>query len=133
MDAAQAITPSTMPAASRPYFYGSISVAVRHGGMVYTCGLVGVDLKTGRPVAETDLAAQVHRTLQDLRQVLEEAGSSLERVLTATCWLSDLSTWAEMDAIWATYFTHEPKPARATVRAELVAPWLFEMQATAYL
>ena len=45
----------------------------------------------------------------------------------------DLGNWKEMDAIWATYFTQEPKPARATVRAELVAPWLFEMQATAYI
>src|SRR4051812_17170855 len=133
MDAAQSITPSDMPAGQRPYFYGSISVAVRHNGMIYTCGLVGVDLKTGEPVSQTDVAAQVHRTLQNLRQVLEEAGSSLDKVLTATCWLSDLANWREYDAIWATHFTRDPKPARATVRAELVQPWLFEMQATAYI
>ena len=119
---------------SNPGFFGPIaSVALRHGDTVYTSGLVGIDFRTGEPVSATDFGAQVRKALDNLREVLESAGSSLGRVLTVRCWVSDWANWEAMNAIYVTYFTHEPKPVRATVEAGLLPPYMFEIQAIAYV
>jgi 2-iminobutanoate/2-iminopropanoate deaminase len=119
---------------SSPGFFGPIaSVAVRHGNTVYTSGLVGIDWATGKAISETDFDAQVHRALQNLKGVLEGAGSSLDNVLMAHCWVSDWANWERMNRIYVTYFTREPKPARATVESGLLPPYLFEIQAVAYV
>ena len=119
---------------SNPGFFGPIaSVALRHGDTVYTSGLVGIDFRTGEPVSATDFGAQVRKALDNLREVLESAGSSLDRVLSVRCWVSDWANWEAMNAIYVTYFTHEPKPVRATVEAGLLPPYMFEIQAIAYV
>src|SRR5205823_5267197 len=109
------------------------SVALRHGDTVYTSGLVGIDFDTGQPVSATDFAAQVRKALDNLRDALEQAGSSLDKVLSVRCWVSDWSRWEEMNAIYVTYFSGEPKPVRATVEAGLLPPYMFEIQAVAYV
>jgi 2-iminobutanoate/2-iminopropanoate deaminase len=117
-----------------PGFFGPIaSVALRHGDTVYTSGLVGIDFRTGRPVSDTDFGAQVRKALDNLKQVLESAGSSLDRVLSVRCWVSDWANWEAMNAIYVTYFTHEPMPVRATVESGLLPPYMFEIQAVAYV
>lgn len=117
---------------SNPGFFGPIaSVALRHGDTVYTSGLVGIDFRTGRPVSDTDFGAQVRKALDNLKEALESAGSSLDRVLSVRCWVSDWANWAAMNAIYATYFTRQPMPVRATVEAGLIPPYMFEIQATA--
>jgi 2-iminobutanoate/2-iminopropanoate deaminase len=117
-----------------PGFFGPIaSVALRHGNTVYTSGLVGIDFRTGKPVSETDFSAQVRKALDNLKEVLESAGSSLDRVLSVRCWVSDWRNWETMNAIYVTYFTHEPKPVRATVESGLLPPYMFEIQAIAYV
>src|SRR5213593_2943000 len=89
-----------------PAFFGPIaSVALRHGDTVYTSGLVGIDFGTGQPVSATDFAAQVRKALDNLRDVLEQAGSSMDKVLSVRCWVSDWSRWEEMNAIYVTYFS----------------------------
>ena len=119
---------------SNPGFFGPIaSVALRHGDTVYTSGLVGIDFRTGEPVSATDFGAQVRKALDNLKEVLESAGSSLDRVLSVRCWVSDWANWEAMNAIYVTYFTHEPKPVRATVEAGLLPPYMFEIQAIAYV
>ena len=119
---------------SYPGFFGPIaSVALRHGDTVYTSGLVGIDFRTGQPVSATDFDAQVRKALDNLKEVLESAGSSLARVLSVRCWVSDWANWEAMNAIYVTYFTHEPKPVRATVEAGLIPPYMFEIQAIAYV
>ncbi len=95
---------------SNPGFFGPIaSVALRHGDTVYTSGLVGIDFRTGEPVSATDFGAQVRKALDNLKEVLESAGSSLDRVLSVRCWVSDWANWEAMNAIYVTYFTHEPQ------------------------
>ena len=119
---------------SNPGFFGPIaSVALRHGDTVYTSGLVGIDFRTGEPVSATDFGVQVRKALDNLKEVLESAGSSLDRVLSVRCWVSDWANWEAMNAIYVTYFTHEPKPVRATVEAGLIPPYMFEIQAVAYV
>ena len=117
-----------------PDFFGPIaSVALRHGNTVYTSGLVGIDFKTGKAVSETDFGAQVRKALDNIKEALESAGSSLDKVVSVRCWVSDWSNWEEMNAIYRTYFTRDPKPVRATVESGLLPPYMFEIQAIGYV
>jgi enamine deaminase RidA (YjgF/YER057c/UK114 family) len=119
---------------ANPGFFGPIaSVALRHGNTVYTSGLVGIDFRTGKPISATDFRAQVRKALDNLMEALESAGSSLDKVVSVRCWVSDWANWETMNEIYVTYFTREPKPVRATVEAGLLPPYMFEIQATAYV
>ena len=84
-------------------------------------------------MSETDFAAQVRKALDNLKETLESAGSSLDRVLSVQCWVSDWTNWQAMNEIYVTYFTHEPKPVRATVESGLLPPYMFENRAVAYV
>ncbi len=95
---------------------GPYSQAVVHGGLVFASGQVPLDPATGRLV-EGEIEAQTERVILNLAAVLEAAGSSLGRVLRSTVYLTDLSLFARMNAVYAQHFTGEPKPARSTVQA----------------
>jgi enamine deaminase RidA (YjgF/YER057c/UK114 family) len=84
-------------------------------------------------VSDTDFAAQVRKALDNLKEVLESAGSSLDRVLSVQCWVSDWANWEAMNEIYVTYFTRDPKPVRATVESGLLPPYMFEIRAVAYV
>ena len=123
----QAVQPSNVPAGgSRPY-----SLGIRHGDLLYVAGQVGQDFATGKAVSDTDFAAQVRQAMENLKSILQAGGSSMDNVLTVNCYITDIARWAEMNEIYNTYFTSDPKPARATVQAGLVAPHMFEIQAIA--
>lgn len=96
------------PAAVGPY-----SQAIRAGGLVFTAGQVGLDPELGKLVSE-DLGEQTHRLLQNLQAVLEAAGSSLQSVVKTTVFLTDMTDFAAVNAIYAGYFPSQP-PARSTV------------------
>ena len=117
--------PPGMPDDLLPY-----SLAVSAGGLVRTAGLVGMDYTTGAPVSHTDFVVQVRATLDNLRAVLEGAGTSLERVLATSCYVYDMGRWDEMNAVYGEYFTH-PRPVRTTIETRLVPPYLFEISAIA--
>ena len=94
---------------------GPYSQAVEHAGLVFASGQIPLDPATNRLV-EGPIEAQAERVLENLRAVLEQAGSSLERVLKTTVYLVDLSLFPRVNAVYARYFTGEPRPARATVQ-----------------
>ncbi len=94
---------------------GPYSQAVIAGGLVFAAGQAGVDPRTGRLIAG-DVGEQTARVLQNLRAVLEAAGSSLEQVLRTTVFLADLNDFAAMNEAYARFFTQDP-PARTTVQA----------------
>ena len=123
----QAINPPSVPPGDRPY-----SLSIRFGDTLYTAGLVGMDLATGKSVGD-DFGKQVRQAMDNLKLVLESAGSSLDRVLTVTCYITDIERWAEMNAIYFEYFPSDKRPARATVQVGLVPPYQFEIQAVAYV
>jgi 2-iminobutanoate/2-iminopropanoate deaminase len=104
------IRSSGAPAPVGPY-----SQAVLHAGLVFASGQIPLDPATGRLV-EGPIEAQAERVLENLRAVLEQAGSSLGRVLRTTVYLVDLSLFPRVNAVYARYFTGEPRPARATVQ-----------------
>ena len=121
------------PPSGRPRFWEVVPLAVRHGTMVYCTGLVGVDLNTGQPIPGADFEAEVHKCFQNLKAVLEEAGSRLENVLTVTNYLKDYDDWPTFNEIYKQYFTAPPRPARTTVQAFLFPPYRFEITATAFV
>ena len=90
------ISTSQAPAAIGPY-----SQAIRCGQFVYTSGQIALDPASGQLVSE-DVQAQAHRVLQNLQAVLTEAGTSLANVVKTTVFLTRMSDFQAMNAVYAT-------------------------------
>ena len=98
---------SNAPAAIGPY-----SQAIICGNMLFTSGQVPINPASGEVETEgiTDQATQV---MKNLAAVLEEAGTTFDKVVKTTCFLSDMNDFAAFNAVYAEYFTS--KPARSCV------------------
>ncbi len=94
---------------------GPYSQAVTHGGLLYASGQIPLDPATGK-IVEGEIEEQTRRVIANLAAVLEAGGSDLRRVLKATVYLTDLSLFPRVNAIYAEAFTGDPAPARATVQ-----------------
>jgi enamine deaminase RidA (YjgF/YER057c/UK114 family) len=92
-----------------------MSQAVIHGQTVYLAGQVA-----SNPAA--DVAGQTRQILDTIDRLLAEAGTDRTRILTATIYLADIGTFADMNLIWDAWVSREHAPARATVEARLAAP-----------
>lgn len=97
-----------------PKAIGPYSQAVTHQRIVYTSGQIALDPATGELV-QGDFAAQVRRVFDNLEAVLREAGSSLDRVMKATVYVTNLGDFQTLNAIYAERFG-DHKPARTTVQ-----------------
>jgi 2-iminobutanoate/2-iminopropanoate deaminase len=95
-----------------------ISQAIKAGGMIYCSGFVSADPTTGKLV-EGDIEVQTVRVMENLKEVLEAAGSSLEKTVKTTVFLADRKDFAEMNKVFARYFPSDP-PARSTVEVRLM-------------
>ena len=95
-----------------------ISQAIMAAGMVYCSGFVPADPATGKLV-EGDIEVQTARVLENLKAVLEAAGSSLQQTVKTTVFLADRKDFAGMNKVYARYFSTDP-PARSTVEARLM-------------
>jgi enamine deaminase RidA (YjgF/YER057c/UK114 family) len=105
-----------------------MSDAVIHEGRVFLAGQVAEHSK-GRSVRE-----QTAEILSEIDAVLKKAGTDKTRILTANIWLSDISTFGEMNAVWDAWVVPGRTPARATVEARLAAPeYKVEIMVTAAL
>ncbi len=93
-----------------------MSQAVVHGSTVYLAGQVA-DQAKGKSVAD-----QTREILAAIDRLLSEAGSEKTKILSATIYLADIATFAEMNAVWDAWVTAGQAPARATVEAKLAAP-----------
>jgi len=91
-----------------------MSQAVIHNGIVYLAGQVGTP---GASVTE-----QTQAILAGIDRLLAAAGTDKTRVLTAQIWLADMSTFAEMNAVWDAWVPQGNAPARATGSADLATP-----------
>jgi 2-iminobutanoate/2-iminopropanoate deaminase len=107
------ITTSAAPAAIGPY-----SQAIRTGNLIFTAGQAALDPATGQLVPG-GISEQTKRTIENLKAVLEAAGSSLAKTVKATVFLKDMKDFAAMNAIYATYLAPEGivPPARTTIEA----------------
>ena len=93
-----------------------MSQAVVHGHTVYLAGQVA-NKTAGKSVAE-----QTQEILETIDRLLAEAGSDKTQLLSATIYLTDIATFAEMNADWEGWVAKGATPARATVEAKLAAP-----------
>jgi 2-iminobutanoate/2-iminopropanoate deaminase len=103
----QAIQTNGAPAAIGPY-----SQAIRSGDLVFCSGQLGLDPATGE-LAE-GVEAQAERSLRNLLAVLDAAGLSIGDVVKTTIFLADISDFAKVNAVYAT-FMPDPPPARSTI------------------
>jgi 2-iminobutanoate/2-iminopropanoate deaminase len=100
------------PKAPQPV--GPYNQAVRTGNLIYTAGQIPLDPKTGQMV-KGDIKEQTRRVLENVKAVLEAAGTDLEKVIKATVFLKDMNMFAQMNEIYGQYFKNETAPARSTV------------------
>lgn len=122
----EAIHSKHAPAALGPYSQG-----VRAGDTVYLSGQIGLDPATGNLVDGID--AQAHQVFRNLRAVVQAAGGELDHVVKLTLLLADLTDFAKVNEIMATYF-NPPYPARATYQvAALPKGARIEVEAVAVL
>jgi 2-iminobutanoate/2-iminopropanoate deaminase len=100
--------------APAPFQGAPYSQAVVHGDLVFVSGQLGIDPATNE-VVQGGVAAQTERALENVRAILEEAGSSLASVLQASIFLIDLQDFGAMNEVYARHMG-EVFPARATVQ-----------------
>jgi len=125
-----AVSTPKAPAAIGPY-----SQAVRIDNLLYTSGQVALDPATGQLISG-GIAEQTERALENLKAVLEAAGSSLRAVVKTVVFLKDMNDFAAMNAIYGRYLAPEGvvAPARSTVEvARLPKDALVEIEVIARL
>ena len=105
------------------------SPGVKYGDLVFVSGQGPID-QNGKVIAG-DIKAQTRMTLENFQKVLVAAGSNTDNVLQLTVYLSDLNDFKDMNEVYATFF-HDPKPARTTVRADLLFGMKVEIQGIAH-
>ncbi len=93
---------------------GPYSHAVRIGELLYTSGQIPIDPKTGDLVTG-DIKAQTDRVLENVKLILADQGLSFANVVKTTVFMTDLGQFAQMNAVYATYFASNP-PARSTIQ-----------------
>jgi len=117
------IATAKAPAAAGPY-----SQAVRTGNLVFCAGQLPMDLSGALPAT---IAEQTKLSLQNVAAVLEAGGASLASTVKTTVFLKDMNDFAEMNAVYATFFPENP-PARSTIEvARLPKDALVEIEAVA--
>ena len=109
---------------------GPYSQVVRLGDLLFVAGQAGLDPKTGAAVS--GFAAQARQAFENLRAVLEDAGSGLPHVVKTTCFLADPEGFDQLNALYAEYFPQTP-PARSTPVVKLPRGLLFSIEAIAAL
>ena len=104
----KAISTSNAPAAIGPY-----SQAIQAGNIVYASGQIPIDPATGS-FAEGGIKEQTRQSLTNVNAILEEAGLTLANVVKTTVFLADIADFADMNSVYAEFFS-EPYPARSAV------------------
>ena len=115
------------PAALGPY-----SVAVKAGHVVFTAGQLGIDPSSGNFV-EGGIEAQTRQALENIKAVVEAAGTKMSKVVKTTVFLLDMNDFGAMNGVYGEYFTKK-FPARSAVQvARLPKDGLVEIEAIALL
>jgi 2-iminobutanoate/2-iminopropanoate deaminase len=105
----------TITSEKAPKALGPYSVAVRAGEYIFTAGQLGLDPLTNE-LAPGGIQAQTRQALTNLQNILEAAGSSLDRVVKTTVFLQDMGEFGQMNQVYGEFFV-AGFPARSTVQA----------------
>ena len=106
----QVIHTDSAPAAIVPY-----SQAIQIGDLLFVSGQVPIDPSTGA-IVEGDIKAQAQQSLNNLKAILNAAGTNMGAVVKTTVFLADMNDFAAMNEVYAQFF-QEPFPARSAVQA----------------
>ncbi|MBS7622091.1 Rid family detoxifying hydrolase [Candidatus Bathyarchaeota archaeon] len=98
------------------------SQAIKAGGVIYVSGFVAFDPRTGK-VVEGGIREQATQVMENIKAVLEAAGSSMKDVVKTTVYLTNLEDFKVMNEVFKMYFPTDP-PARVTVGVKLPLPEL---------
>ena len=96
----------------------NLSPATKFGNLVFVAGRTGRDPASGQ--YEPDIKAQTHHMLEEIKAILESAGTSMDQVLSNTCYLASAEDFAGFNAVYLEYFPNN-RPARTTIEAGLMA------------
>ena len=109
---------------------GPYSQAIQCNGFIYLSGQVALDPKSGA-LAEGDIRQQTERALENIKGILEAAGTNLHHVIKTTVFLKDMNDFTAMNEVYGKYFASAP-PARSTVQvARLPKDALVEIEVIA--
>ena len=108
------INTSKAPAAIGPY-----SQAIQVGNLVYTSGQIPINPATG-VLVEGGIKEQTRQSLSNVKAILEEAGLTMNHVVKTSVFLADMSDFADMNAVYAEFFS-EPYPARSAVAVKTLS------------
>ena len=113
------------PAAIGPYSH-------KFGNLVITSGQLPIDMATG--AFPEGIEAQTKASLENVKTILENAGSSMDKVLKTTVFLKDINDFAAMNGVYATFFSEGSYPSRSAIEvARLPKDALVEIEAIAYV
>lgn len=121
--------PKTISTDKAPAAIGPYSQAVGVGNLVYTSGQIPIVPESGL-IEATDIATQTEQVMRNLSAVLEASGSSFEKVIKTTCFLTDIASFSAFNEVYARYFTTNPArscvavkdlPKGALVEVEVIA------------
>jgi 2-iminobutanoate/2-iminopropanoate deaminase len=104
---------AAIEAPGAPPAVGPYSHAVRAAGLLFCSGQIPLDPSSGRIVGDSP-AEQAGRCLENLQLVCEAAGTSLERAVRVTIYLTDMAAYAQVNEIYASFFDRQP-PARVAI------------------
>ena len=110
----KAISTSKAPGAIGPY-----SQAIKVGNLVYTSGQLPIDPATGT-FPEGGIKEQTRQSLSNVQSILQEAGLDMKNVVKTTVFLADMGDFADMNSVYAEFFT-PPYPARSAVAVKTLA------------
>ncbi|WP_315167697.1 RidA family protein [Metaclostridioides mangenotii] len=112
-----------------PGAIGPYSQAIQIGNIVSTSGQLPIDMATGELMADPKLATKA--SLDNVKAILEEAGTSMDKVFKTTVFVKDLKDFNDVNEVYATYFKENP-PARSCVQvAQLPKDAVVEIEALA--
>ena len=128
---AQSAIQFLVPPDSPPYPF---SPAVRAGGFLFVSGQIGSKMENGAAVlVPGGIEEQTRQTMQNIKEILEKNGSSMERVVKCIVMIADMSEWPRMNTVYATFFPG-PKPARSALGANgLALGAKVEVECTAFV
>jgi 2-iminobutanoate/2-iminopropanoate deaminase len=116
--------PETAPTVQYLTPYGPVtrpfSPAVRVGNMLYLAGQIGTSANAGGRVVPGGIEAETRQALDNIKDVLQKTGSSMDRVVKCTVMMADMAEWDRMNTIYTTYFPVN-KPARSAFGANGLA------------
>lgn len=123
----EVISTSKAPGAIGPYSKG-----IKFGNLLFISGQTPLNPET-RQIVEGDVQAQARQCLENIKAILEAAGTNLDNVLKTTVFIKDMNSFGKINEIYAQYFTKN-QPARSCVEvARLPMDVLVEIEVIAYI